>query len=334
MTQTREKWIDHIKIFACILVALGHFFQSMIHADILQETFVSRWFETTIYYFHVPLFFLCSGYLYQKQTGKPGFGGWCSHVLQKALTLGVPYLVFSVATWLLKEVFSGAVNEQNMGLLQTLFVSPASPYWYLYTLFFAFVITPRLRNRAVMIAVAAAAVALKALRVLGLVNTGIYAVDSVMDNVLWFVLGMLLQYRNLGERQPDRRLLVAGVTGFAAFLCISVGICGANRSWSWLAALMGLWGCISVVLILKNWNLENKLTDWAAKYTMPVFLMHTIFAAGLRAVLLKLGITNPVIHVSCGILISFAGPVIAAMIMQWLRLDILLYPLKYRKKKH
>lgn len=26
----REAWIDYIKVFACILVVLGHFFQSMV----------------------------------------------------------------------------------------------------------------------------------------------------------------------------------------------------------------------------------------------------------------------------------------------------------------
>ncbi len=27
--RTREKWVDNVKVVACILVVLGHFFQSM-----------------------------------------------------------------------------------------------------------------------------------------------------------------------------------------------------------------------------------------------------------------------------------------------------------------
>ena len=64
--RTREKWIDDVKVIACILVVLGHFFQSMTKANILPQSDLYRWFNTTIYYFHVPLFFICSGYLYQK----------------------------------------------------------------------------------------------------------------------------------------------------------------------------------------------------------------------------------------------------------------------------
>ena len=30
--RTREKWVDDVKVIACILVVLGHFFQSMTKA--------------------------------------------------------------------------------------------------------------------------------------------------------------------------------------------------------------------------------------------------------------------------------------------------------------
>ena len=35
--RTREKWVDDVKVIACILVVLGHFFQSMTKANILSE---------------------------------------------------------------------------------------------------------------------------------------------------------------------------------------------------------------------------------------------------------------------------------------------------------
>ncbi|MDD6594889.1 MAG: hypothetical protein PUE27_00075 [Sharpea porci] len=34
----REKWIDDVKVIACILVVLGHFFQSMTKANILPAS--------------------------------------------------------------------------------------------------------------------------------------------------------------------------------------------------------------------------------------------------------------------------------------------------------
>jgi hypothetical protein len=34
----REIWVDNVKVIACILVVLGHFFQSMTKALILPDT--------------------------------------------------------------------------------------------------------------------------------------------------------------------------------------------------------------------------------------------------------------------------------------------------------
>ena len=68
MNRRRESWIDNIKVIACVLVALGHFVQSMTKSGIIQSTFLTSWFNGTIYFFHVPLFFLCSGFVYQKYS--------------------------------------------------------------------------------------------------------------------------------------------------------------------------------------------------------------------------------------------------------------------------
>ena len=68
------------------------------------------------------------------------------------------------------------------------------------------------------------------------------------------------------------------------------------------------------------------------EYTMPIFLMHTIFAASIRVVLMKIGVHSAVIHVVIGLAISFVGPIIAAEIMKRFRwMEIFLYPGKYIK---
>ncbi len=144
--RTREKWVDDVKVIACILVVLGHFFQSMTKANILPKNDLYEWFETTIYYFHVPLFFICSGYLYQKYSKVNSVGSWGKNVAKKTLALGVPYLTFSTATWLLKTIFTDSVNKQADGLFSTLVVNPSAPYWYLYALFLIFLVTPTLSS--------------------------------------------------------------------------------------------------------------------------------------------------------------------------------------------
>ena len=163
----REAWIDYIKVFACILVVLGHFSQSMVKASILPDNNLYQWFDTTIYYFHVPLFFICSGYLYQKYSCVDSVGAWKNNVIKKAIALGIPYFVFSFATWLLKTVFSGSVNGQISGLGDTLFLHPTSPYWFLYILFLIFAVTPTVKTSRGMAILFGIAIAGKVLQIIG-----------------------------------------------------------------------------------------------------------------------------------------------------------------------
>ena len=37
MGQRREIWVDEVKLIACILVVIGHFYQSMVKAEIVNE---------------------------------------------------------------------------------------------------------------------------------------------------------------------------------------------------------------------------------------------------------------------------------------------------------
>ena len=54
----------------------------------------------------------------------------------------MPYVTFTIPTWVLKKVFSSSVNDQIGGLGDTILLHPTAPYWYLYALFFIFLITP------------------------------------------------------------------------------------------------------------------------------------------------------------------------------------------------
>ena len=169
--KTREKWVDDVKVIACILVVLGHFFQSMTKANILPENDLYKWFNTTIYYFHVPLFFICSGYLYQKYSKVNSVDSWYRNVAKKALALGVPYVIFSIATWVLKKAFSGSVNNQIGGLGDILLFHPASPYWYMYALFFIFLLTPTFKSVKMAVGGLIVAIAMKTIALNGVGGT-------------------------------------------------------------------------------------------------------------------------------------------------------------------
>ena len=327
--KTREKWVDDVKVIACILVVLGHFFQSMTKANILSENDLYKWFNTTIYYFHVPLFFICSGYLYQKYSKVNSVGSWYRNVAKKMLALGVPYATFTTATWVLKKLFSSSVNDQIGGLGETLFLHPTAPYWYLYALFFIFLVTPTFNS------VKAAAVGLVvALAAKSLILTGggysVYAASTVLSNEIWFVFGMSICSFNV--QLKDRK--IQGTIFGLLFVILSIVVYTAEISDSAISFVMGLLACVAVIMMVAGYEEKfGRGMEFIAKYTMPIFLMHTLFAAPLRSVLIKIGIESAVIHVVLGLVISFAGPIIAAWIMKKTKwLEFFLYPNKFIRK--
>lgn len=326
--RTREKWVDDVKVIACILVVLGHFFQSMTKANILPENDLYKWFNTTIYYFHVPLFFICSGYLYQKYSKVNDFKSWKKNVAKKALALGVPYVTFSTATWVLKTIFSDSVNDQIGGLGDTLLLHPTSPYWYLYALFFIFLITPTF-STVKMAVVGLTIAALAKIFILTGGGTGIYAVSIVLANEIWFVLGMSVCAFYVELRGKKLQGTVIGLL----FLGLSVAVYMVDIQNSAVSFVLGLLACAAVILLVADFEEKSgKAMGFLARYTMPVFLMHTLFAAPLRSVLLKIGISNTAIHVVLGLGISFAGPIASAWIMKKTKwLEFFLYPNKLMK---
>lgn len=326
--KTREKWVDDVKVIACILVVLGHFFQSMTKTNILSENDLYEWFNTTIYYFHVPLFFICSGYLYQKYSKVNSVGSWYRNVAKKVLALGVPYATFTTATWVLKKVFSSSVNDQIGSLGATLFLHPTAPYWYLYALFFIFFVTPTFNS------VKAAAVGLVvALAAKSLILTGgysVYAVSTVLSNEIWFVLGMSICAFNVQLKGRKVQGMICGVL----FIILSIMVYTAEISSSAVSFAMGLLACVAVIMMVAGFEEKfGRGMEFIAKYTMPIFLMHTLFAAPMRSILMKIGIENAVIHVVLGLGISFAGPIMAAWIMKKTKwLEFFLYPNKFIRK--
>lgn len=331
MTAKRIKWVDYVKEIACILVVLGHFFQSMVKAQILPETGLYSWFKVTIYYFHVPLFFICSGYLYQHNQKDNTVSVWGKNIVRKALSLGVPYFVFSSVTWLLKTVFSNAVNNEIGSLTDTLFFHPASPYWYLYCLFFIFLVTPTIPSKNGALVVTALAFAEKIIACW--FSTDVYAVNIVLQNEIWFVIGMNISFFQVPLKGKKRPALVIG----ASFLLMSVLAFLLGYKHGILSFALGLLACTSIILLVSEWEekMRNcKVLDCFSQYTMPIFLMHTIFAAPVQILLLKVGIENALIHIAVGLVVSFMGPIIAAKIMKQLKYpEFFLYPGKFIKIK-
>jgi peptidoglycan/LPS O-acetylase OafA/YrhL len=164
----------------------------------------------------------------------------------------------------------------------------------------------------------------------------IYALSKLFANEIWFVGGMVLAATNSERRLRRWPCLPIGCALSVAFLILSVFVYDQNASLPMMPVMMGILGCTSVVMIMGCvFAAGERHPAWAfmARYTMPIFLMHTIFAAGWRTVLLKIGVISVPVHMISGLVVSFIGPMIAAEVMKRVKLlDALIAPGKYIKR--
>ena len=324
----RYPFIDNIKVAACVLVAVGHFLMSMVANKILPVSEVYIWFIRTLYSFHVPLFFVCSGFLYQKLNRVTSFETYKSELFKKLLNLGVPYFTFTGLTLLLKVFFKSNVTTEATGFLETLFVRPTAPYWFLYSLFLLFLLIPCMKSKKHAVILFSIAFVIKVAYVVfknipeayiitysdtvnPVLQFFVLRISNICDSAVWFSGGMLLTY--FSEEQLKRVakplipiLLVAGITLSILLYKSSFGFL--------IGSIFVSFSVLSAILISPE--LENNLSAKLSGYFMPVFVLHTIGAAAVRSLLFKAGVTSFPVHILGGIIGSFVIPVIVYIICE------------------
>ena len=135
-------------------------------------------------------------------------------------------------------------------------------------------------------------------------------ITKVAGNAIWFSFGMMLTDYNLWKKIMNKGLMV---------MCLFVGISLSlvfyrkNSNDQFLiqfviaALLVYALVCLFALIIGER---GEKITARLNKYFMPVYLIHTIVAAGLRTLLLKLGISSLAAHFILGLLVSIFVPIL------------------------
>lgn len=332
MSRPREIWVDAVKGLACGLVAAGHGFQGLVSAGLMDASRPWAWFNDAIYCFHVQLFFLCSGYLWQRYGRGSGMPGHARAALGKIWLLGVPYVFFTVLSWALRGLCASWVNHGAGGLFRSLFVEPIAPYWYLAALALLFVLVPRMPGVRAWIVLATATAAAKVAGIVFASPSWCFAARTVAQNAFWFAAGMGLALLRDADVLRGRGMRWAGLLCGLLFLAGSAFMeFGGMPGSGWARWGLGVLACTAVLA----WAARRErcgFWEWLGRNALPVFLMHTIFASAIRIGLLALGVRSPWLQVPAMFAGSIAGPLAAMKLLDWLRLDGLVDPRRWRAR--
>ena len=325
----RITWIDNVKAFACLLVVTGHLLQSLLKSNIDPIPDITTFINWFIYLFHMPLFMCISGMLYFKNSKITNIKEYKEFEMKKIINLIIPYVTFYIIYFALNILFSKSVNNaKNIEDLLNIVNNPMPPYWFLYALISIFIFIPILdkinRNKNVSITI------LIIMKIITLFwNSKIYIIKSIMEYGIYFYIG---RYITLDKKKAKNNYIYVLV-----YIILSIVLYQSKDLLNeMLIELIKIAFAISGILlsikIFKNIKYIYILNTFK-EYTFEIYLMHTIFAALIRIVLLKIGIDNYIIHVVMGMTFSIYMPIVVSKISKKIGYtEFFIYPLKTIKK--
>ena len=334
--EKRIEWIDYLKAFACFLVVLGHLLQSLQKANIDNHRNITEFIIWFIYLFHMPLFMCMSGILYHKKKQKfSTVKEYLKFEKDKFINLSIPYFVFYLVYVLVNMLFSNSVNsKKGIEDILAIFNNPISPYWFLYALWAIFVIVPII-ERLFKYDKKKVCIFFFILKILAIfISTPIYFINQIMFYGIYFYLGAFIKY---DIKEKNLKKIILSLCMIVIYLLASTVIYrykdNINTNFvDFFKMMFALVGIFINIFIFKM-IYKNKILEKYKKYTFQIFILHTIFAAGIRILLLKLNITNYIIHFILGILFSIYIPVLISIISNKIVItDIFFFPIKTIKK--
>lgn len=277
----RIHWLDAWKGFAMLLVVLGHIADGYLDAGLFPEKEqLLQGIYDVIYSFHMPLFFLLSGYTFYVAYAKKRKEQSAGFRLQ-LLNLAAVYVLFSVFQWAVKMLFAGQVNSaytlKNLLLLP---VKAMDPYWYLYVLLFLYVIS--------------------------------WFMEKEKYPEIWKVV-FFLGIHFLSDLVPDSIFFEIKRTLYYSFY-FYLGIFLAKKVAPWLA------GRLQSFIVRYQKIPKVGILSFLGRYSMEIYVLHCFITAANRLILIKLGITNFYINIVVNGTMAILLPVLAAVILKKLRL--------------
>ena len=326
----RNVLVDRLKGYACFLVLFGHVIRGIRTAGVnIPQLF--EWMELFIWSFHVALFLFLSGVVYHLT------GEWKNHktkygfILHKLLGLGIPYVVFSVV-YISINSFVGEANTQS-SIKDILFIwkTPVAQYWFLYALFFLFciwtVLSGFLRNWQITVLSLVIAYGVP------LLGGSLGCFEVVFYSSLAFGIGTFVNFQKLTNSKAYLKclLVLLHMTIGAVFIFMNMNESPFIKEFM---MLFGIYASILLISILQSCKVISRFLDFMNKYSFQIYLLHTIFTAGIRIILLRLNITEWWIHVPVGTVCGIVFSVFAAIIAKKVGfLNFFFFPTKVFRKE-
>jgi fucose 4-O-acetylase-like acetyltransferase len=314
--KSRDLSLDVAKGVGIILVVIGHAWRGLDSAGMIGNQDLFRVIDQLIYNFHMPLFFLLSGMTFEAWALKrPAPEAALSRVTRLLWPLVLWSYIFAAA----RLAAGDAANTQVQGLQSLLFfpLPPREYFWFLWALFLQHLIVLALvrtvgrpLGAGVWAALALAMVLGSSFTPVGL-NAWTFGAATYAGA---FLTGLALGPGGLPARGP-----VVLVVAAAAFILVQV-LSFQIAHTLLVSQILGILLSLAVLAMVRaafatGTGPASRLLVFLGLSSMGIYLAHTIFSAGIRAVLGRFT-TDLTFHMILGTLAGIIGPLILYVLIR------------------
>jgi fucose 4-O-acetylase-like acetyltransferase len=300
----RIQWIDIARGIGIILVVYAHAARGLVLSEVLPSAGWPITVDTVIYAFHMPLFFILPGLNVERGVAR----GRRDFIVNKLQTIAWPYFLWSLVGGGLKLVAKPYTNNPiSPADIIAIPIAPIEQFWFLYVLFFCQLFIAIILPRRWLLA---------ALTLLGVIAWSTVAEESIFFRILHYlpyvVAGLFAVpiLAELAKRRAGQWAVLASAWLIFAFLILPTAPPAQLAPIIYALALLGSAGTIALAMILDAASLPMGWLEHLGRLSMPIFIMHTIFSAAMRAVLKIAGLSDSVMTLA---LVTIAGIVLSLL---------------------
>lgn len=314
--QTRNPDIDVLKGVAILMVVFGHVLRGLHEKGIGSEPLFAA-LDPRLYTVHVQLLFLLSGVLSYGSLVRKGPAFFAKSRFSAVL---LPLVLWTYLFMGIK-VLAGPFQNQ-IADLSDFFILPFPGHLHLWFLWALFLIqlcaaaiwglsqssSPNMRQGILMFAFVLSLAALFA----DIGNTGTYWIGSARNNLPFFLLGLVLAATSAIRVPRIKMAWLAVIVFFTIFACVPIlrSILGKPMV-SLLLCLSAIWAGRRLVL----WEKVVPVFVTMGQGTMAIYLLHVIFSAAVRELLIVAGIELTLLHILAGTAAGIVLPLGVAAVL-------------------
>lgn len=328
--KNRLLWVDYAKGIGIILVVLGHENRGLIAADFIKgfELF-SKYLDSYIYTFHMPLFFFLSGIFFLSSAkAKTGI-----FFTKKTATIVYPYFIWSFFQGGIEVFFSKYTNGNTSWNEVLSFWEPRAQFWFLFALFFIFLISYfcyRIFNKNIKYLILLSFL-FYFLPTLEYLPKEIY---MVTNNLIFFGLGAFFSLYHTEIFNFFYKIKYKNFLFFLLFIILLYCVFNLNLiDFNKISALiLAIFGALSTILFSDYLAKNEKISFLATlgSISMQIYLLHILVMGSVRVIFSKfLHIDSYLIHLFLGTTLTIFICYLINYVLRKFRFNyIFSYPLK------